>query len=118
MHRYGKYLRIREEHIVKAHAWFARVGHWGSDVWLLRARSAPPDGVCRRHERAGAAAVRAFTHIPAASCGWRRFIGLGYFLGERWQAVERNVDRYLLGGSIAFGVAIAGYLAWRKWGRR
>src|ERR1700710_999723 len=29
IHRYGKYLRIREEHLEKAHAWFARVGHWG-----------------------------------------------------------------------------------------
>src|SRR5450432_2909905 len=29
IHGYGKYVRITEEHIVKAHAWFARVGHWG-----------------------------------------------------------------------------------------
>ena len=27
--RYGKYLRITEEHVQKAHAWFERVGHWG-----------------------------------------------------------------------------------------
>src|SRR5512133_1564689 len=29
VHRYGKYLRITEAHINKAHAWFERVGHWG-----------------------------------------------------------------------------------------
>src|SRR5579863_2369527 len=29
IHRYGRYLRITEVHINKAHAWFARVGHWG-----------------------------------------------------------------------------------------
>src|SRR5215813_12727384 len=29
IHRYGRYLRITEEHINKAHAWFGRVGHWG-----------------------------------------------------------------------------------------
>src|SRR5450432_727453 len=29
IHRYGRYVRITEEHIDKAHAWFARVGHWG-----------------------------------------------------------------------------------------
>ena len=29
IHRYGRYLRITEEHVEKAHAWFERVGHWG-----------------------------------------------------------------------------------------
>src|SRR5258706_3390947 len=29
IHRYGKYLRLREEHLEKAHAWFGRAGHWG-----------------------------------------------------------------------------------------
>ena len=29
IHRYGRYLRITEEHVNKAHAWFERVGHWG-----------------------------------------------------------------------------------------
>src|ERR1041384_5324155 len=28
IHRYGRYLRIREEHFAKAHSWFERVGHW------------------------------------------------------------------------------------------
>src|SRR3954466_11199953 len=28
IHRYGRYVRIREEHIQKTHAWFERVGHW------------------------------------------------------------------------------------------
>src|SRR5262245_41120306 len=26
--RYGRYLRIREEHLEKAHAWFRKAGHW------------------------------------------------------------------------------------------
>jgi membrane protein DedA with SNARE-associated domain len=29
IHRYGRYIHITEEHVNKAHAWFARVGHWG-----------------------------------------------------------------------------------------
>ena len=28
IHRYGRYLRIREEHVEKAHAWFRKAGHW------------------------------------------------------------------------------------------
>ena len=27
-HRYGRYLRIREEHLNRAHTWFERAGHW------------------------------------------------------------------------------------------
>ncbi len=29
IHRYGRYVRITEDHVHKAHAWFERVGHWG-----------------------------------------------------------------------------------------
>ena len=32
MHRYGRYLRITEAHIAKAHAWFERVGHWSLTI--------------------------------------------------------------------------------------
>ena len=28
IHRYGRYLRITEDHVEKAHAWFRRAGHW------------------------------------------------------------------------------------------
>src|ERR1035437_6564797 len=28
IHRYGRYLRITEDHVEKAHAWFRRPGHW------------------------------------------------------------------------------------------
>src|SRR5437588_10087532 len=28
IHRYGKYLRITEEHVNRAHAWFRHAGHW------------------------------------------------------------------------------------------
>ena len=45
------------------------------------------------------------------------FIGLGYLLGERWQAVQRNIHHYLVVGAIAAVVLAAGYLAWRKWFR-
>src|SRR5690348_641458 len=29
IHKFGRYLRITEDHVQKAHAWFERVGHWG-----------------------------------------------------------------------------------------
>lgn len=117
VHRYGKYVRITEAHINKAHAWFERVGHWGLTVGYFI------PGV--RHFTAYAAGMTELSPhnfaLFAYSGGllWiSTFIGLGYFLGERWQAVQKNVDAYLLGGSITFAVVICGYLAWRKWGKR
>jgi membrane protein DedA with SNARE-associated domain len=116
IHRYGKYLRIREEHLVKAHAWFARVGHWALTLGYFVA------GV--RHFTAYAAGMSAVEPqqfaLYAYSGGivWvSTFIGLGYFLGDRWEAVQKNIDRYLLGGAIAAALLIAAGLAWRKWGR-
>jgi membrane protein DedA with SNARE-associated domain len=117
VHRYGRYLRITEAHIDKAHAWFERVGRWGLTIGYF------VPGV--RHFTAYAAGMSeleprhfALYAYSGAFLWVSTFIGLGYFLGERWQAVQKNIDHYLLGGSIAFGVLIAGYLAWRKWGRR
>ncbi len=117
IHRYGKYLRITEEHVNRAHAWFARVGHWGLTFGYF------VPGV--RHFTAYAAGMSCleapqfalFAYSGGAvwvSC----FIGLGYFLGERWQAVQKQVDRYMLGASMAAAIVIAAYFVWRKWGRR
>jgi membrane protein DedA with SNARE-associated domain len=46
------------------------------------------------------------------------FIGLGYLLGERWKAVQQNLDHYLAGFTIAGVILAVGYLAWRKWFRK
>jgi len=113
IHRYGKYLRITEEHINKAHAWFARVGHWGLTFGYF------VPGV--RHLTAYAAGMSdvephqfALFAYSGGAVWVASFIGLGYFLGERWQAVLRHVDRYLIGISIAAAILAAGYLWWRK----
>ena len=114
--RHGRYLRITEAHIARAHAWFERVGRWGLTFGYFI------PGV--RHVTAYAAGMselepRHFAlYAYSGGCVWvASFIGLGYFLGDRWQDVLKHVERYLMGGSIALGIAVAGYLAWRKWGR-
>jgi membrane protein DedA with SNARE-associated domain len=117
VHRYGKYLRIREEHLVKAHAWFARVGHWALTFGYFVA------GV--RHLTAYAAGMSDVAPgqfaLFAYSGGivWvSTFIGLGYFLGDRWEFVLKIVEHYLLHASLAAALLIAAGLAWRMWGRR
>jgi membrane protein DedA with SNARE-associated domain len=42
------------------------------------------------------------------------FLSLGYFLGDRWEAVERNVHHYLVYLTLAGIMALAGYWVWRK----
>ena len=116
IHRYGRYVRITEGHVQKAHAWFQRVGHWGLTFGYFI------PGV--RHLTAYAAGMSDLEPHQFAlfaysgACVWAAsFIGLGYLLGERWKAVEQNIDRYLM--AITIGLAILGvaYLVWWKWRR-
>lgn len=116
IHRYGRYVRITEEHVNKAHAWFVRVGHWGLTFGYFI------PGV--RHltaYAAGMSAVEAPQFCLFAYSGavlWAAsFISLGYFLGERWQAVQKNIDHYLVGVTIALVIAAVAYLVWWKWFR-
>ena len=116
IHRYGRYLRIREEHIAKAHAWFARVGHWGLTFGYF------VPGV--RHFTAYAAGMSevephqfAIFAYSGAVLWVSTFLSLGYFLGERWEAVEKDVHHYLVLLSIGGAILLAGYLVWRYWPR-
>jgi membrane protein DedA with SNARE-associated domain len=117
IHRYGRYLRIREEHILKVHKWFEGVGHWGLTFGYFI------PGV--RHLTAYAAGMSEVEpHMFAlfaysGACIWiATFMSLGYFLGERWEAVEKNIHGYLSQGTIAAAIVLAAYLAWRKWRKR
>jgi membrane protein DedA with SNARE-associated domain len=117
IHRYGRYIRVTEEHVNKAHAWFERVGHWGLTFGYF------VPGV--RHLTAYAAGM---SEVPghqfavfayAGAIIWvSTFLSLGYFLGERWQAVEQNIHQYLVWMTLAGAIGMAGYLAWRKWFRK
>jgi membrane protein DedA with SNARE-associated domain len=117
IHRYGKYVRIREEHVMKAHEWFERVGRWGLTFGYF------VPGV--RHFTAYAAGMSAMEtrhfalHAYLGALLWAStFIGLGYFLGERWEAVEKQIHH---GGVLIAGVGVAlvvAYLGWRWWQRR
>jgi membrane protein DedA with SNARE-associated domain len=117
LHRYGKYLHLTPERLNRAHAWFERIGHWALTLGYFI------PGV--RHltaYAAGMAEVRPHQFAIFAYTGsilWvSTFLSLGYFLGERWEAVQKNVDRYLIGFSIGIAILLAGYLIWWKWRRR
>ena len=113
IHRYGRYLRITEEHLQKAHAFFERAGHWSLTFGYF------VPGV--RHFTAYAAGMSelepprfaAFAYAGAAL--WvGTFITLGYVLGERWEAVEKNIHQYMVWVAISMGAAVLAFLLWRK----
>lgn len=117
VHKYGRYLHIKEEHIAKAHAWFERVGHWALTVGYFI------PGV--RHFTAYAAGISelaphhfAIFAYSGAVIWVSTFIGLGYFLGERWKAVQANIHEYLLEMTIAAAAVVIVYLVWWKWLRK
>lgn len=111
--RYGRYFRIKEEHLEKAHAWFARAGHWSLTFGYFI------PGV--RHFTAYAAGMSdleapqfcLFAYSGAAI--WTAtFIGLGYLLGERWRSVQENLDQYFVAATVAMVIGVLAYLVWRK----
>ncbi len=112
IHRYGRYIHVTEERVNQAHAWFARVGHWGLTFGYFvpgfRHLSAFAAGMSELE--APQFALFAYT----GGCLWvASFMGLGYFLGDRWQAVEKDVERYLAAVVIGLVILAAGYLLWR-----
>src|SRR5215475_5695739 len=113
IHRYGKYLHIHEDHLQKAHAFFDRAGHWGLTFGYF------VPGV--RHFTAYAAGMSNmdYRHFAlfayAGSILWvSTFLSLGYFLGDRWKAVEENIHHYLVLATIVAVIAAIVWLVWRK----
>ena len=117
VHRFGSYLHVTPERLARAHSWFERIGHWALTFGYFI------PGV--RHLTAYAAGMSEVAPHQFALFAYSgtvlwvtAFLSLGYFLGERWKDVERNVEHYLVGVSIALAVLVVAYLVWRKWGRR
>ena len=45
------------------------------------------------------------------------FLTLGYFMGDRWEAVEKEIHHYLLAVTIGVAMVLTAYLVWR-WRRQ
>jgi len=113
IHRFGKYVHLTEERLARAHRFFERVGHWSLTFGYFI------PGV--RHltaYAAGVSYVAPYTFAMYAYLGaflWAStFVGIGYFLGERWQAVSERIHHQLVVGGCVVAALIAGYLLWRK----
>ena len=103
----------------KAHAWFERVGHWGLTFGYFVPGRPASHRLCRGHERSVEPHQFAlFAYSGACPVGHHICFGLGYFLGERWQAVSAQI-RPLPGDRLVHSRRlIVLYLVWRKLRRR
>lgn len=116
IHRFGKYIHLTPERLDRAHKWFERIGQWALTFGYFI------PGV--RHLTAYAAGISSLAPQRFAlfaymgSVLWvTTFLSIGYLLGERWQVVERNIHRYLVGVAFALAVLVTVYVG-RRWGRR
>jgi membrane protein DedA with SNARE-associated domain len=117
IHRYGRYMHITQEQVEKAHAWFGRVGHWGLTFGYF------VPGF--RHLTAFAAGMSALEPPQFALFAYTggvlwvsTFVALGYFVGDRWQAVEKNIEGYFKIVGIALLILVVAYVLWRILRRR
>jgi len=113
IHRFGKYVHLTGERLAKAHMFFERAGHWSLTFGYFI------PGV--RHLTAYAAGVSylephlfALFAYTGAFLWAGTFLTLGYFLGERWQAVSAQIHRNLLIACVVGAALIVLYLVWRK----
>jgi membrane protein DedA with SNARE-associated domain len=113
IHRYGRYIHVTEEHVNKAHEWFRRRGHWGLTFGYfvpgVRHLTAYAAGMSELEPRQFA--LFAYT---GAVLWVSAFLGLGYFLGERWETVEKNIHHYAVVATVVAAIGVAAWLALRK----
>ena len=95
IHRYGKFLHLTEARLEVVHKWFARIGHWALFLGYFIA------GV--RHFTAIVAGTSKLEFRSFAAYAWSggavwagTFLVIGYFVGEKWQAIAELLHRDIL----------------------
>jgi membrane protein DedA with SNARE-associated domain len=111
---YGSWLHITHERVAQVEHWMEHSGRWA----LAFGYFVP--GV--RHVTAivaGSSEVPPSIFASAAYSGaalWSlTFIGLGWYVGDRWEAALAVVHRHLVAGSLLLAIGIAVYLLARRW---
>lgn len=112
--RYGRILRLDEERLDRADAWFDRYGPWfvlfGRVIPVVRSVVSVPAGLSEMP------IVRFTVLTTVGSAVWNAaLIGAGWALGARWREVADVVDRFkypLLAALVL--VAVAWFVVWRR----
>ena len=110
--RFGRLLRIKDEHIARVHDWFDRIGHWALMVGYfipgVRHFTAIVAGTSKLELRSFAL----FAYSGAVM--WvSTFLFIGYHFGKRWPQILALVEHHLKLASIVLAAIVAAYLLWR-----
>ena len=115
--RYGKYIRFTPARLDLVLKWFERVGHWALFIGYYIA------GV--RHFSAVVAGTSglkwpsfALYAYSGAAVWVTTFLGIGYLVGEKWEAIAGQVHRNLKWVSVAALSVAALYGLYRWWSIR
>ncbi|MBN1569930.1 MAG: DedA family protein [Acidobacteria bacterium] len=91
--RYGRILRVKQEDLDKAHAWFDRFGAWvlfgGYFIPGVRHVTALIAGASKLRYLVFSAFAYAGAVVRAAI-----FIGLGYYFGDEWSKVVKWIEMH------------------------
>ena len=115
--RYGSWLHITHERLVRVERWMEHKGRWALTFGYFI------PGV--RHVTAIVAgsselppSIFASAAYPGAALWSLTFISWGWYVGERWEEVLSVVERHLVAGSVLLAAGIGAYLAFRLWRNR
>jgi membrane protein DedA with SNARE-associated domain len=118
IHRYGRWFRITQRDLDRVHAWFDRFGTWmllaGYFIPGVRHLTAVIAGTSKLEYHLFAIFAYSGALIWSAT-----FIWLGYFFGEKWNQVLKQVEKNLsLCGWIAFALVLIYIILWYQKRRR
>ena len=117
LQKYGKFLHISQEKLARVQAWFHRVGKWaiffGYFIMGARHLTALVAGASRVRYR-----VFALFAYPGGFLWAFSFIAIGYFLGEEWPRVTREITTLALILSVLLLIIIAGFLVLKHFKKR
>ncbi|MGE7761230.1 DedA family protein [Peribacillus sp. NPDC097895] len=111
--KYGKYVFIKENHIVMAEEWFQRYGvgviFTARFIPVVRHAISIPAGIARM------SVWKFIIYTVAAVIPWTiAFLTLGRMLGENWQQIKEVTAPYLIPLAGFSFVLIMLYIIWKK----
>lgn len=115
VHKFGRYIHIDEQRLAAANRWFDRIGYWalmgGYFIAGVRHLTALSAGTSKLSYR-----LFALFAYSGALLWASLFLTLGYFFGEKWQAIAEKMHQYILWISAVVLLAVAVYVVirWRK----
>jgi membrane protein DedA with SNARE-associated domain len=114
--RYGKWIGVSEDDLDKSVTWFQKHGVkavlFGRMVPGIRTLISIPAGIGKMP------LIPFFIYSTIGTIGWVTLLTYaGYFLGENYDLVEKNID--VISKVVVFGVliAIASFIGYRLWKR-